>query len=141
MVVSYKSAGGFLAQKLLLNEKGIDVFKDLRLTEGKRQEEVILNVYRGNVDAGFVRESALDVLKEEIDLDRIRIIVRTPYIANWPFAAARGTDGKIVESVRKHLIDLKDKRILAAARVLAFKAASDSDFDDLRKRIGNNETN
>jgi ABC-type phosphate/phosphonate transport system substrate-binding protein len=112
---------------------------DLRLTEGKRQEEVILNVYRGTVDAGFVRESALDVLKEEIDLDMIRIVARTPYIANWPFAAAHGTDGRIVETVRKHLIDLKDKRILAAARVLAFKPASDRDFDDLRKRIGSHE--
>ena len=117
------------------------MFKDLRLTEGKRQEEVILNVYRGKVDAGFVRESALDVLKEEIDLNMIRIVVRTPYIANWPFAAARGTDGKIVEMVKKHLTELQDKRILSAARVLAFKPASDRDFDDLRKRIGHNETN
>jgi phosphate/phosphite/phosphonate ABC transporter binding protein len=135
MAVSYKSAGGFLAQKLLLKENGIDVFSDLRLTEGKRQEEVILNVYRKNVDAGFVRESALDVLKEEIDLNKIRIIVRTPYIANWPFAASRNTDRKIVEAVRKSLLDLTEKHVLSAAKVVAFKAASDGDFDNLRKRI------
>ncbi len=135
MVVSYKSAGGFLAQKLLLNKNGIDVFKDLRLTEGKRQEEVILNVYRKTVDAGFVRESALDVLKEEIDLSKIRIIARTPYIANWPFAAARNTDPRIVEAVRKSLLDLGEKPVLSAANIKSFKPASDKDFDDLRKRI------
>ena len=89
MIVSYKSAGGFLAQKLFLYENGIDVHKDLRLIDGKRQEEVILNVYRKSVDAGFVRESALDVLEEEIDLGKIRILAKTPYIANWPFAAAK----------------------------------------------------
>jgi len=139
MAVSYKSAGGFLTQQLLLKESGIDVFRDLRLTEGKRQEEVILNVYRKRVDAGFVRESALDVLKEEIDLGRIRIVARTPYIANWPFAATPAADGKLVEAVRQGLVGLQDKRILSAARVLAFKAASDRDFDDLRKRIGNDE--
>ncbi len=139
MVVSYKSAGGFLAQKLLLNEKGIDVFKDLRLTEGKRQEEVILNVYRRNVDAGFVRESALDVLKEELDLGRIRVIVRTPYIANWPFAASRNADKEVVETVRKGLLELRDSRVLSAANVVSFKAASDGDFDELRKRIGRYE--
>ena len=140
MVVSYKSAGGYLAQKLLLNENGIDVFKDLRIMEGKRQEEVILNVYRRSVDAGFVRESALDVLKEEVDLTKIRIVAKTPYIANWPFAATRKTDRKIIETVKENLLKLKDTHVLTAARIQGFKAASDMDFDGLRKRIKGYET-
>ncbi len=140
MVVSYKSAGGFLAQKLLLSENGIDVFSDLRLEEGKRQEEVILNVYRKAVDAGFVRETALDVLKEEIDLGAIRIIARTPYIANWPFAAAHSTDRWIVEAVRRNLLELREKSVLSAAKIEAFKPAGDGDFDNLRKRIGSYES-
>ena len=139
MVVSYKSAGGFLAQKLLLSESGMNVFKDLHLTEGKRQEEVILNVYRRKADAGFVRESALEVLKEEIDLDEIRIIATTPYIANWPFAASTRTDGKMTSLVRQSLLDLTDQRVLAAAGIRGFKAAGDGDFDELRKRIRQNE--
>jgi phosphate/phosphite/phosphonate ABC transporter binding protein len=135
MVVSYKSAGGFLAQKLFLQENGIDVFKDLRLREGKRQEEVILNVYRGTTDAGFVRESALDVLKEELDLGRIRIIARTHYIANWPFAATSSARGTITELVGKSLLELDDERILSSAEIARFKAAGDRDFDSLRERI------
>jgi phosphate/phosphite/phosphonate ABC transporter binding protein len=135
MVVSYKSAGGFLAQKLFLQEHGIDVYRDLRLREGKRQEEVILSVYRGKTEAGFVRESALDVLKEEIDLGRIRILATTQYIANWPFAATRSADEKIVELVRKGLLELDDGNILSAAQVAGFKAADDRDFDGLRERI------
>jgi ABC-type phosphate/phosphonate transport system substrate-binding protein len=97
-------------------------------------------VYRRSVDAGFVRESALDVLREEIDLSRIRVVARTSYIANWPFAAAPNADGKLVESVRERLTALKDKSILSAAGLVAFKAATDRDFDDLRKRIGNHES-
>ena len=139
MVVSYKSAGGFLAQKLLLTENRIDVFKDLVLSEGKRQEEVILNVYRRRVDAGFVRESALEVLKEEIDLREIRIVATTPYIANWPFAAGTKTDAKMAGLVRQHLLDLTDKRVLDAAGIRGFKAAGDGDFDTLRKRIRQHE--
>jgi phosphonate transport system substrate-binding protein len=135
MVVSYKSAGGFLAQKLLLNENKIDVFKDLRLSEGKRQEEVILNVYRKKVDAGFVRESALDVLKEEIDLSKIRIIATTQYIANWPFAAAKKTDESMAMLLQKYLLALDDHRVLSAAGIRGFKAATDGDYDTLRKRI------
>jgi len=140
MIVSFKSAGGFLAQKLFLYENNIDVFRDLRLIEGKRQEEVILNVYRKKVDAGFVRESALDVLKEEIDLDRLRILANTPYIANWPFAATRNTDRKLLVIVQKSLLELKDKDVLSAAQITRFKAAGDSDFDTLRTWIHRYET-
>lgn len=135
MVVSYKSAGGFLAQKLFLYENGIDVFKDLKMIDGKRQEEVILNVYRKNVDAGFVRESALDVLEEEIDLGKIRILAKTPYIANWPFAATKNTDEKMIGLIQRNLLELKDGEILRAAHLTGFKPASDKDFDTLREWI------
>ena len=135
MVVSYKSAGGFLAQKLFLYENNIDVSKDLSLIDGKRQEEVILNVYRKNVDAGFVRESALDVLEEEIDLGKIRILAKTPYIANWPFAATKNTDEKMIALVQRYLLELKGGEILRAAHLTGFKSASDKDFDTLRKWI------
>lgn len=140
MVVSFKSAGGFLAQKLFLSENNIDVFRDLRLIEGKRQEEVILNVYRKKVDAGFVRESALDVLREELDLGRLRIVANTPYIANWPFAATPKTDKKLVAMVKKSLLELKDDDVLSAAHITRFKAALDSDFDTLRTWIHRHET-
>ncbi|MHB8893565.1 MAG: phosphate/phosphite/phosphonate ABC transporter substrate-binding protein [Candidatus Geothermincolia bacterium] len=140
MVVSYKSAAGFLAQKLFLQKNNIHVFRDLRLIEGKRQEEVILNVYRGNVDAGFVRESALDVLREDLDLGRLRILASTPYIANWPFAAARNADRKMVEMVQESLLKLKDNDVLSAAHITRFKAADDSDFDTLRAWIRQYET-
>lgn len=135
MVVSYKSAGGFLAQKLFLYENNIDVSKDLSLIDGKRQEEVILNVYRKNVDAGFVRESALDVLEEEIDLGKIRILAKTPYIANWPFAATKNTDEKMIALVQRNLLELKGGEILRAAHLTGFKPASDKDFDTLREWI------
>ena len=111
------------------------MFKDLRLSEGKRQEEVILNVYRKKVDAGFVRESALDVLKEEVDLSEIRIVATTPYIANWPFAAAKKTEGRMTRLVEKYLLSLDNHRVLSAAGVRGFKAANDRDFDTLRQRI------
>lgn len=139
MIVSFRSAGGFLAQKLHLLENGIDVFKDLHIIEGKRQEEVILSVYGKKVDAGFVRESALDVMREEIDLARIRVIAETPYIANWPFAATRRANGALTGLVRKALIELKDPGVLAAARITGFIPADDHEFDNLRGWIGKHE--
>jgi phosphate/phosphite/phosphonate ABC transporter binding protein len=139
MVVSFRSAGGFLAQKLLLSESGIDVFRDLRLREGNRQEEVILNVYRKQTDAGFVRESALDVLRNEIDMDKIRVVAMTPYIPNWPFAATVRARPELVTLVQQRLMELADTQVLAAAKVRGFKPARNEDFDDLRKWIGRYE--
>lgn len=135
MIVSPRSAAGFLAQKLFLLENGIDVYRDLRIIDGKRQEEVILNVYRKDVDAGFVRESALNVLKEEMDLNEIRIVAKTPYIANWPFAATKRANRRVRDSVKERLIELKDQYVLSAARITGFKAANDRDFNSLRKWI------
>ncbi len=135
MVVSFKSAGGFLAQRLYLAEHGIDVFTDMKLREGKRQEEVILNVYRRTADAGFVRESALDVLREEIDLSRIKILATTPYIVNWPFAASQKTDDRLMAVMRDALLSVDDAAVLEAAQVTGFRAATDRDFDTLRTRI------
>ena len=139
MVVSFKSAGGFIAQKLFLQESGIDVFKELKLIDGKRQEEVILNVYRKNVDAGFVRESALDVLKEEIDLGKIHILARTPYIANWPFAATRSTDKKLIAMVQKSLLELKDDDVLLMGKLIhkAKEIAAQKGIQDYRLVINN----
>jgi phosphate/phosphite/phosphonate ABC transporter binding protein len=135
MVVSYRSAGGFLAQQLFLAESGIDVLRDLRVREGKRQEAVILNVYRKTADAGFVRESALDVLSEEIDLGRIRVLARTPYIPNWPFAATKRADRDLTPQVQRSLLELADPKVLAAARVRGFKAVRNEDYDGLRRWI------
>ncbi|MEK6744670.1 MAG: PhnD/SsuA/transferrin family substrate-binding protein [Nitrospirota bacterium] len=140
MVVSFRSAGGFLVQKHLLSENGIDVFRDLRLREGKRQEEVILNVYRKTAEAGFVREAALDVLKEEIDLSTIRVLATTPYIPNWPFAASAKAKPDLTALVQRHLVDLKDAKVLSSAQVRGFKPSRNEDFDDLRKWIGRYET-
>lgn len=135
MIVSYKSAGGYLAQEMFLAEQGIDVGRDLRVREGKRQEVVILNVYRGKADAGFVRETALEVLKEEIDLSAIRIVATTSYIANWPFAAVRGVDARLAAKVRQILLDLSQPGILSAAQIERFRTADDTEFNTLRENI------
>ncbi|MEE9524116.1 MAG: phosphate/phosphite/phosphonate ABC transporter substrate-binding protein [Thermodesulfovibrionales bacterium] len=140
MIVSPLSAAGFLAQKLYLIENGIDVYKDLNIIDGKHQEAVILNVYRKTVDAGFVRESAPIVLEEEIDLNKIRILARTPYIPNWPFAATKKADNAITDTVKKHLLELKDNKVLSAAKIEGFKSATDRDFDTLRKWIKKHDT-
>ncbi len=132
-ITSPKSAGGYLSQKLFLLRNGIDVEKDVNIVDAKRQENVILGVYRGEADAGFVRESALVVWKDAVDMKRIRVLARTEPLPNWPFALCRNTDPSLVKAVTRLLTELRDRDVLKAARIRGFREANEAEFEALRR--------
>jgi phosphate/phosphite/phosphonate ABC transporter binding protein len=134
LIVSPQSAGGFLSQKLYLAERGIEVERDLRIIDAKRQEKVILGVYNGLADAGFVRESALQVLRDEIDMRQIRVLVQTTPLPNWPIAWTRRGDPRLAEKVQQALVNLSDRTVLDAARIKGFRIAQEAEFKPLRMR-------
>lgn len=133
MIVSPKSAGGFLSQKIFLAKRGINVEKELRLIDAKRQEKVILGVYNGDADAGFVREAALGVLKEELDMSKIKILAKTEPLPNWPIASCRKDNPALVKKVKNLLLELRDNDILTSARIRGFKEANEAELDDLKQ--------
>ncbi len=133
MIVSPKSAGGFLSQKIFLAKRGINVEKELRLIDAKRQEKVILGVYNGDADAGFVREAALGVLKEELDMSKIKILAKTEPLPNWPIASCRKDNPALVKKVTNLLLELKDYDILTAARIRGIKKANEVELDALKQ--------
>lgn len=133
LITSPKSAGGYLSQKLFLLRNGIDVEKDMNIVDAKRQENVILGVYRGEADAGFVRESALVVWKDAVDMKRIRVLARTEPLPNWPFALCRNTDPSLVKAVTRLLTELRDRDVLKAARIRGFREADEAEFEALRR--------
>lgn len=133
MIVSRRSAGGFLSQKIYLAQRGIDVDRDLKIIDAKRQEKVILGVYNGLADAGFVRESALDVLKDEIDMRQIRILAATSTLPNWPIAWTKKSNPVLARRVQQLLLALNDPTILKAARVRSFHKPQEAELEELKK--------
>ncbi len=132
LIVSRKSAGGYLSQKLFLKQAGIDADRDLLLVDAKRQESVILGVYRGEAAAGFVRESALEELKDEIDMTRIRVLARATSLPQWPLAATGRAPPALAESVKRLLLELSGSELLEAAKIEAFRAADVGELERLR---------
>lgn len=120
MIVSYKSAGGYLFQKMLLDRMGFNIQKQARLVQGYTHEEVVLAVYRGNVSAGFVRESALNLVSDVVELKRLRILATTPYYPNWPFVATPRASPELTKQVQEVLIHCHDKRMLNHAGIIGF---------------------
>jgi phosphate/phosphite/phosphonate ABC transporter binding protein len=133
LIVSRRSAGGFLSQKIYLAERGIDVDRDMKIIDAKRQEKVILGVYNGLADAGFVRESALDVLKDEIDMRRIRVLATTSNLPNWPIAWTKKSNPALAAKVQQLLLALHDPAILNAARIKLFQKPQDAELERLKK--------
>lgn len=133
MIVSHKSAGGFLSQKIYLAKKGINAERDLKLIDAKRQEKVILGVYNGDADAGFVREAALNVLKEEIDMSKIKILAKTTPLPKWPIASCKKDKPELVREVQRLLLELNDPNILLSAKIKGFIKANEAELESLKQ--------
>lgn len=139
MAVSRKAIGGYLAQACLCIQNGIDPEKDLTVILAKSQDEVISKVYRQKVDAGFIREDVLLALKDEIDLNKIKIVAYTEYFPNWCFAAFSYTDKDVAEKIKQALLKLNKNnpdhyKILEKAGVGGFIETCDTDYDIIRRK-------
>lgn len=139
MIVGYTAAGGYLSQKLTLLEHDIDIDQDCTVEEApdNKHENVIFSVYTGDVDAGFVRESALHKVDEFVPPGAIRVLDRTAWLPNWALSVNR----KMVPEDRKKIVRAIQKLesgdlVLKSLKVKALRPAKDSEYDSVRKAAG-----
>ncbi|WLE97903.1 MAG: phosphate/phosphite/phosphonate ABC transporter substrate-binding protein [Candidatus Electrothrix communis] len=138
MIVSRESAGGFLSQKLTLKEKDIDVERDCQLSEAAdhREENVIISVSIGDVDAGFISEYALHKADQYITPGSITSVLTTAPLPNWVVSISRKMPQVQKDDLREALLNLPpEDPALKALRISSFKAASDADYDIIRDII------
>jgi len=138
-IVSYTSAGGYLSQKLSLLEIGIDVTKDCQLEEApeNKQENVIFSVFTGDVDAGFIRASALHKADRFVPAGSIRVLAYTAWLPNWALSIKRTMDAVDKEKIVKAIREIPDNSpVLRALRIKKFRPARDSDYDVVRRAAG-----
>ncbi len=138
MIVSKTSAGGFMSQKLALEKNGIDVDKDCQLVEAadNRQENVIISVSIGDVDAGFIRESALHMADEFIMPGSVKTVVETAWLPNWALSVSKEMPQNQQDGIQKAVLKLaRDSSVLKAMGLTAFVAATDSDYDIMRELV------
>lgn len=135
MIVGKTSSGGFLSQKLSLKEHGLDVENDcvLSVAADNRQENVIISVSIGDVDAGFIRESALHKADQYIMPGSVKSITETAWLPNWALSVNKSMPQQLKDTIQKAILKLdKNSRVLKAMELKAFISASDSDYDILR---------
>jgi phosphonate transport system substrate-binding protein len=139
IIVGKTSAGGFLSQKLSLAEEGIDVERDCQLEEASdnKQENVIISVSIGDVDAGFIRESALHMADQYIRPGTIKVVASCAWLPNWALSVDRHLSNERKAAIQKAIVSLKkESPTLKAMEITGFKIASDSQYDVVRRVAG-----
>lgn len=135
MIVGETSAGGFLSQKLTLIENGIAVENDCELeaASDNKQENVIISVSIGDVDAGFIRESALHIADQYIQPGTVKVMAPCAWLPNWALSVNRALPSAKKEAIKAAIIGLdKNSPVLKAMDITGFKPAMDSQYDVIR---------
>jgi phosphonate transport system substrate-binding protein len=142
IAVDQDSAGGYLYPLGLFYEHGITRgdFREVAFAAGSggRQESVVLAVYAGAYDVGTIRKGTLDVVRDKIDVDQIRVLAESKPYPGWVYSVRQGFDPRLRDQVGQAFFDLESDRspdgeILAAAGMTAIIAARDSDYDPVRE--------
>jgi phosphonate transport system substrate-binding protein len=148
IAVDPASAGGFLYPlgHFLANGLTPSDFSEIAFAPGPggKQEKVVLAVYAGQYDIGSVREGALDVVADKVDLSKIRVLARSQWHPGWVYAARAGLDPAKVQAVVQAMTALDrenpdHRRILENAHITGIIAAHDREFDSVRElwsRVG-----
>ncbi|MGD9708426.1 MAG: phosphate/phosphite/phosphonate ABC transporter substrate-binding protein [Halothiobacillaceae bacterium] len=121
-----------------LQQKGLDVKRDLKIVTVGSQESSILSVARGLVDAGATWPPPWRAFqKEHPELAR-QLVVRwqTASLPNNGLVARDGLDPALIERIRAQLIALSDteegRRRLAKAEIQGFEFADDDSYAPVR---------
>lgn len=144
------SAAKYLAVRLLLEEKKVSI-RDLRsYSFGGSCEDVALNIYLKQADAGAMCDYSYDEMSEErkseeseIDMVEMTIIGQTQLVPNWIFAALRDTNQTVIDKMDKALLELdgedpEHKELLESAELGGFAKATDDEYNtvrDLAKKV------
>ena len=142
IAVDPTSAGGYLYPWGLILDQGLrkEDFAEITFAPGPggKQEKVVMAVYSGKYDVGLIREGTLNILRNRIDLTKIRVLAYSPWYPGWVYAARQGLDPALVEKIKQALVALnmnnpEDKAILGKAGFVAVIPARDADFDGVRR--------
>ena len=140
---------GYMAEYDLMLRNGFDPEKDLATwtipNNSYKHEKVIYKVLYGEVDAAAAPILDLEVMTREgkISPDDFVILGQSPLIPYCTFGAAKNTDPKLVERVRKALLELKSTdtveiggeriKVMKAAWIDGFEELLDKDYDTIRE--------
>lgn len=136
------SAGGYLFPLGLFLKHGIKQsdFKEISFAPGPggKQEKAVLAVYAGKYDFASIREGTLNIVRDKINIEKIKIVAETERFPGWVYAARRDLSPKIIEKIkycmfRMSMDNPEQASILYQAGMRGIIPAEDSDYNPVRE--------
>jgi len=145
------SASKWVVAKMLFEENGIDIEKDLAMyANGGCCEDIVFNVFLKAFDAGvvcdhFLEEHAKKQRELGVNAQELQVIAMTRSVPTRVFSARKDLSNKIVNKFVRALLKLnsnnsEQRKILNSAEVGGFQTAKDEDYDEMRVLIGEKKT-
>ena len=138
-VVDRTSVGGYLSQAITLQQSGFDMSKDFIIEDAveNKHENVIFSVFAGDVDAGFIRESAFAKVSDFVPPGTIRTLTATAWMPNWALSISRsmpdGDRKKIISAIERLQAG---SPALKAMQINTLELCADGEFDVVREAVG-----
>ncbi|MBU0768739.1 MAG: phosphate/phosphite/phosphonate ABC transporter substrate-binding protein [Proteobacteria bacterium] len=141
------SAARWVAARLLFEENGINIDKDLKAySNGRCCEDVAFNVHIKAVDAGVVCDHFLEEHAEKqqelgVEAKQFSVICKTKSVPTKVFAARQDINNGIITKVTQALLNLDNQKpahtkILYQAELGGFQRSKDEYYDGIRMLIG-----
>ena len=138
------SSGKWLAARILFEDNGINLEKDLKAySHGGCCEDIAFSVYLKAVDAGVVCDHFLAEHEEKqkelgVVAAQITPLIRTKSVPTRVFGARTNLNKDLVARVTEALLKLDNKNpqhasILARAELGGFQRSQDGDYDPIRR--------
>ncbi len=115
-----KSAAAYVFQVKHLKDKGIDPHKDFKVfKEAKKQDDIVVAVGKGIMDAGFVKSGLLEAMSKEgkasmanftiVDqkIDNFALLHTTELYPSWTVTVSPSIDKSLVVKVKEALLKIK----------------------------------
>ncbi|NLV96135.1 MAG: phosphate/phosphite/phosphonate ABC transporter substrate-binding protein [Desulfovibrionales bacterium] len=145
IAVDQDSAGGYLYPLGLFMEQGItrSDFQEITFassSSGGKQEAVVLAVYAGAYDVGMIRKGTLEVTRDKVDLEQIKVLAESRPYPGWVFSVRKDFDPAIKGKIARALMELDytqedDARILEAAGMVKIIPTQDKDYESVRELV------
>ncbi|MYL84361.1 PhnD/SsuA/transferrin family substrate-binding protein [Desulfovibrio aerotolerans] len=142
MAVDQSSAGGYIYALGEFYDNGIrrSDFAEITFAPGPggKQEKVVLAVFAGICDVGSVRDGALDILRDRIDLGQIRVLAESKAYPGWVYCARQGFPPETTARIAQAFFSLNFERpddavILTTAGMRGIIPAVDADYASVRR--------
>lgn len=139
-VPSRKSLFGYLAQCDLCRQFDLLPDRDFTVVVSRKHDFVVMDVWRGRVDAGFVSEDAYSEMGEVLDLSNVRVVAETAPYPNWCLVSFPESDPVVVRKIRAALFSLSPlipahKAILSPAGLGGFAEPQPGEFADVGRAM------